>query len=109
MRPSRKIEGIEFPQFENLQELSITQKTARAREIVAAMPNAPAIREGNAVPCYRPKTDSVHMPEREFFNSEEAYYSTLFHELAHYAAILIMPRRCVRPLPGLEHRRGCSA
>jgi antirestriction protein ArdC len=78
-----QIEGIEFPQPENLPELSITEKTARAREIVASMPNAPDIREGNAVPCYRPKTDSVHMPERGFFDSEEAYYSTLFHELAH--------------------------
>ena len=78
-----QIEGIEFPEPENLPELSITEKTARAREIVAAMQNAPAIREGNAVPCYRPKTDSVHMPERGFFDSEEAYYSTLFHELAH--------------------------
>lgn len=78
-----QIEGIKFPQPESLPELSITEKTARAREIVAAMPNAPAIHEGNAVPCYRPKTDNVHMPERCFFDSEEAYYSTLFHELAH--------------------------
>ena len=78
-----QIEGIEFPQPENLPELSITAKTARAREIIASMPNAPSIREGNAVPCYRPKTDSVHMPEHGFFDSEEAYYSTLFHELAH--------------------------
>ena len=78
-----QIEGIEFPKAENLPELSITEKTARAREIVAAMPNAPAIFEGNAVPCYRPKSDSVHMPERCFFDTEEAYYSTLFHELCH--------------------------
>jgi antirestriction protein ArdC len=75
--------SIEFPAPENLPELSITEKTASAREIVASMPNAPSIHEGNAVPCYRPKTDSVHMPERGFFDSEEAYYSTLFHELAH--------------------------
>jgi antirestriction protein ArdC len=78
-----QIEGIEFPTPENLPELSITQKTDRARAIVAAMPNAPAIREGTAVPCYRPVTDSIHMPEGQFFESEEAYYSTLFHELSH--------------------------
>ncbi len=30
------------------------EKTDRAREIVAAMPNAPAIHDGSAVPCYRP-------------------------------------------------------
>ena len=39
--------------------------------------------EGTAIPCYRPSTDSVHMPERRFFTSEEAYFSTLFHELSH--------------------------
>ena len=78
-----QIEGIEFPAPENLPELSLSEKTDRARAIVAAMPNAPAIREWAAVPCYRPATDSVHMPEKGFFESEEAYYSTLFHELAH--------------------------
>jgi len=78
-----QIDGIEFPQSENLPDLSVTEKTARAREIVARMPNAPAIHEGSAVPCYRPSTDSVHMPERRFFESEEAYYSTLVHEWAH--------------------------
>ncbi|WP_206170921.1 ArdC family protein [Phragmitibacter flavus] len=78
-----QIEGIEFPAVENLPELSLTEKTARARNIVAGMPNAPVIKEGKAIPCYRPGTDSVHMPEAGFFGSEEEYYSTLFHELAH--------------------------
>lgn len=78
-----QIDGIEFPSPEGLPELTITEKTARAREIIENMPNSPAIHEGSAVPCYRPKTDSVHMPERCFFAGEEAYYATLFHELAH--------------------------
>ena len=43
----------------------------------------PRFAEGSAVPCYRRKTDSVNMPDRRFFTSEEAYYSTLFHELTH--------------------------
>ena len=78
-----QIEGIEFPEPQNLPELSVTEKTVRAREIVAGMPNAPAFKEGAAVPCYRPGSDSVHMPEKRFFDSEEVYYSTLFHELTH--------------------------
>jgi antirestriction protein ArdC len=78
-----QIEGIEFPKPANLPELSITEKTDRARAIVAAMPKAPTFHEGAAIPCYRPSTDSIHMPERGFFSSEEAYYSTLFHELSH--------------------------
>ena len=78
-----QIEGIEFPQPQNVPELPASAACDRAREMVAAMPKAPAMHEGSAVPCYRRGTDSVHMPERRFFNSEEAYYSTLFHELAH--------------------------
>ncbi|MCW0220401.1 MAG: ArdC-like ssDNA-binding domain-containing protein [Prosthecobacter sp.] len=78
-----QIDGIEFPAPENLPELSLTEKTDRAREIIAGMPNPPQIRYGSAIPCYRPATDSVHMPERGFFENEEALFSTLFHELAH--------------------------
>ena len=78
-----QIEGIEFPAPENLPELSITEKTDRARSIIAGMPNPPRILEGAAVPCYRPGTDSIHMPERCFFDNEVSYYATLFHEATH--------------------------
>ena len=81
--PTSQIDGIEFPAATLPPELTLTEKTARAREIVAAMPNAPAIRSGSAVPCHRPATDSVHMPETGFFSDEEAYFSTLYHELGH--------------------------
>jgi antirestriction protein ArdC len=77
-----QIEGIEFP-TEAPAALPVSNECNRAREIIAGMPHAPAIKEGAAIPCYRPSTDSVHMPERGFFVSEEAYYSTLFHELSH--------------------------
>lgn len=78
-----QIEGVAFPKPEELPELTLTEKTDRARAIVEAMAQAPVMREGSAVPCYRKGTDSVHMPERGFFVNEEAYYSTLFHELVH--------------------------
>lgn len=78
-----QIDGIAFPQAENLPELTASAACDRAREMVAGMPKAPAFHEGTSIPCYRPSTDSVHMPERNFFTSEEAYYSTLFHELSH--------------------------
>lgn len=87
-----QIEGIEFPAPAPLPELTPSAQCDRAREIVAGMPQRPEIKQGVAVPCYRPGTDSVHMPERGYFESEEAYYSTLFHEFVHYAASRIMPR-----------------
>lgn len=78
-----QIDGIEFPEPTAAPELTTTEKTDRARAIIEAMPKRPAIHEGHAVPCYRKWTDSVHMPEMRFFNNEEVFYSTLFHELAH--------------------------
>jgi antirestriction protein ArdC len=80
---SSQIDGIEFPEPFPAPELTPTEKTDRARAIVEAMPQLPLITGGTAVPCYRKHTDSVHMPDMGFFTNEEAYYSTLFHELGH--------------------------
>lgn len=80
---SSQIDGIQFPEPVSVPELTTTEKTNRARSIVQTMPQRPAILEGSAVPCYRKRSDSVHMPNTGYFTSEEAYYSTLFHELGH--------------------------
>jgi antirestriction protein ArdC len=39
--------------------------------------------EGAGRAYYRPSTDSIHLPSKEQFKSEEAYYSVAFHELGH--------------------------
>ena len=78
-----QIEGIAFPEPVNAPELPASAACDRARALVAGMPNPPKFEQGSAVPCYRRSIDAVNMPERRYFTSEEAYYSTLFHELAH--------------------------
>jgi antirestriction protein ArdC len=50
--------------------------------IANRMPNAPRI-EQHSQAFYRPSSDIVGMPSRSCFESPEAYYSTLFHELTH--------------------------
>lgn len=80
---SSQIEGVDFPQPDALPELTLTEKTNRARAIIDGMPKRPPIHDGSAVPCYCPGKDSVHMPDKRYFVGEEAYYATLFHELAH--------------------------
>ena len=47
-----------------------------------SMPNPPRI-ERDSHAFYRPSADTVGMPSRNSFESAEAYYSTLFHELTH--------------------------
>lgn len=34
--------------------------------------------------CYIPKLDQINIPTKEAFTSKEGYFSTLFHELAHW-------------------------
>lgn len=58
---------------------------AAAEAVVQDMPQRPDIREEDTRGrCfYRPSTDTVHMAPRRSFLSNEGWYSTLFHELAH--------------------------
>jgi len=54
-----------------------------AEKIVAGYENGPTIKHGGGQAFYRPSADTVQMPEKSSFVSDEAYYSTLFHELSH--------------------------
>lgn len=51
--------------------------------IVDKMPLPPPIKNSLDRAYYVPSQDSVHIPSLESFDSSEAYYSTLFHELIH--------------------------
>jgi antirestriction protein ArdC len=60
----------------------IVNPIAECERIVDGMPNPPAMQQDGRA-WYRPSTDAVGMPARNTFDSAEAYYSTLFHELTH--------------------------
>lgn len=102
-----------------------TSEFKSSEEIDAFISNTDArIYHGGNLAYYQPITDSIHLPHRETFfgsetsSAEESYYSTLFHELTHNAAIWIMPhgfrlRLCslalamrlfgiIRALPGMR-------
>ncbi len=55
-----------------------------AEAIVEGMPQRPEIRHhaGDRA-FYRPATDTVTLPNRELFDSPEAYFNAIFHELTH--------------------------
>jgi antirestriction protein ArdC len=44
---------------------------------------APRLLSGGDRACYSPSADIVRIPERDTFETAEAYYSTLFHEMSH--------------------------
>lgn len=54
-----------------------------AEDIVEKYNDKPEIRHGGDRACYSPDTDKINMPLKENFESDEYYYTTLFHELIH--------------------------
>jgi antirestriction protein ArdC len=79
-----QIEGIAFPATDLQKPLASHERVERAEAIVRGMPNPPAIFEKDfALAFYSPARDIVTMPLLGRFESAEAYYATLFHELSH--------------------------
>lgn len=78
-----QIDGIDFPEIKK-PDFKPSEKVAKAKELVVKMPNAPKITEGHgARSCYKIWEDEVTLPDRAYFESEERYFQTLFHELVH--------------------------
>ncbi len=59
------------------------QPIERCEDVVANMPHRPAIEHGGGRACYSPQRDAVSIPEASLFESPQAFYGTLFHELTH--------------------------
>lgn len=79
-----QIDGIEFPPVSTRASLPQDQRIASAEAVFKRMPCAPAFREGSSIKaCYNPAIDRVEMPGFGSFQTPEAYYSVLFHELVH--------------------------
>lgn len=74
-----QIDGLTLPPVRTFEH----QPLEEAEALVQAMPKRPGIEHGGQRAFYSPSRDFVGMPTPESFESPEAYYSTLFHELTH--------------------------
>ena len=76
------IEGIAIDISEVV--LKENERLEACERLVARMPKRPTFRTLDAnQPYYSPRKDVVNMPDIRQFDSPQAYYATLFHELAH--------------------------
>src|SRR6266498_2216267 len=75
-----QVTGIKKPSLEGLPAF---QPIEEAEAIAAKYQKQIEVSHGGNRAYYRPSTDSIRMPEKETFDSSEAYYSTLFHEFTH--------------------------
>jgi len=55
----------------------------QCERVVSQMPRRPTIEHGGGRAYYSPLQDRVNIPEAKAFESSEAYYATMFHELTH--------------------------
>jgi antirestriction protein ArdC len=75
-------EGLELPAPEREEESAPFVPIERAEETIAK--TRAEISHGGAMAFYRPATDQIQLPEKAAFHNPEEYYSTAFHELAHW-------------------------
>ena len=76
-------EGLTVPVVDENVDDKIFSPIEQADAIFNAMPQAPDVRFGGNRAYYSPSLDYVQIPVKESFDTPDAYYNTLFHELAH--------------------------
>lgn len=83
----RQCEGLEskIPATINDEPRDTVETIAICESVVKNLENPPTIIEecGSDRCCYSPLNDTIYMDNRQYFESAEAYYATLFHELGH--------------------------
>jgi antirestriction protein ArdC len=75
-------ENIKDPEVSKGESLDFNP-IARCEDTVKKYDNAPSMTSNEQRAFYRPADDSINMPRSDSFESVEAYYSVLFHELTH--------------------------
>ncbi|MGD9729929.1 MAG: ArdC family protein [Nitrospira sp.] len=103
---AEQCEGLNLPVLMDDWNVELTARIEKAEEVVMSMPNPPKLVEGGNVACYQPPEDLVRIPKIRDFESAEAYYATLFHELGHSTGHL---KRLNRPgVTGSIHFGSCD-
>ena len=75
--------GIEVQEQETVEKIKFNP-IDKCESIINQFTDKPLISTGyDGRAFYTSQLDKVSVPEKELFNSPEAYYATLFHELAH--------------------------
>jgi antirestriction protein ArdC len=89
-----QVEGIARP-ADDIELLPGGINLERAEQVYDLMPEKPDLRHSvSGNPCYAPHDDCVVLPHKSQFESADAYYATLFHELVHATAHPKRLNRC---------------
>tara|TARA_R110000868_G_scaffold140583_1_gene356353 strand:+ start:16908 stop:17774 length:867 start_codon:yes stop_codon:yes gene_type:complete len=75
-------EGVEHKAANPLARPTIFERNVAADDLIAA--TGAVIKHGGDRACYVPSTDVICLPHKESFSQSDSYYSTAFHEIAHW-------------------------
>lgn len=76
-------EGLKLASLHEGRPITEHERIERADLLVRHMPDPPTIQERGKSAWYRPADDLVQVPPLSAFDSADAFYGTLFHELGH--------------------------
>lgn len=76
---TEQCEGLTMPK----EEPRVVNHLSECEKIIKGYKKAPTVIIAGSRASYSPKLDEVHMPPRKDFESDEAFYATLFHEFTH--------------------------
>ena len=80
---TEQCEGLDLSKVSNDIDQLDFNPIEECEAIIENMQNAPSIKHDSQQAYFSPSKDKVNMPKKESFDSEELYYSTMFHELVH--------------------------
>ena len=80
---AQQCDGLEVPKPDNGREFVPIDRCESVVSDYIARSGVRISEDGNGRAFYRPSTDSVHMPVKGAFRSDEDWYSVLTHEIAH--------------------------
>jgi len=95
---SEQIDGLQLP--EPSRSLPLNQRLEECERIVTGYANKPNIVFRPGIPHYAPAVDEIRMPTLDSYKSSEAFYSILFHEIAHSTGHISRLNR-----PGVTHEK----
>lgn len=78
-----QLEGLELPEPHVQQPSNVKTRNEKAEILLRSMPHPPFVEECGTEAWYLPEKDLIRIPELGSFESIDAYYATLFHELIH--------------------------
>jgi antirestriction protein ArdC len=86
-------DGLPDDLFQPIKPVSDADPVPLAESLLAA--SGATIQRGGEQAFYHTGEDFIRIPEQSSFFAPINFYRTALHELTHYAAFRIMPRRCV--------------